>query len=646
MNIEQELEKLKKLYENKQYKQMLEKIQELLLIAEDPKLYHMRGLAKYMLLDYEGAIKDYDKAIELDPSYTNAYFNRAYTKNDIGYYEDAIQDYTKVIELNPNDTSAYFYRGSINSNIQNYEEAIEDFNKAIELKPNNAKAYCNRGLAKHEIKEYKSAIEDYTKAIELDSNDTYAYYNRGNTKFDLQDYKGALEDYTNAIKLDPNDTKSYYNRGNAKGALNNIEDAIQDYNKAIELNPDYIKTYLTRGTAKGALNNQIGAIEDFTKVIELAPNNADAYFHRGIAKGVLKDFIGEIEDYSKAIELNPNFEDAYYYRGNVKCNISDYEGGIEDYNKAIQLNPYNYNYYTYKGYAYAGLRNFDVAIECFYNAYRVNSNEKSLKAIKEYKIKKQILSIYNKFIIFRVSYKLKVMIFLICSIIGTFILSQFIPIRKIYILCGILIFSAIFDFIVNIFINFQVKNLCKKIDRLYTKDYCEVVENIDSEFIFYDNINEMALEMKNQAIELVPEDLSVADKNYLADKVYANCKLSYEALTQDSTIGFDEDTIVLISQIVTEWTFHKCVDLSRSEISREYWDEIMQKIAFAVYEIAKKGFLKNIEQQRILDTVEQNVKKVWEEEIDDLVSQNKLSKEAGNKAKQLSNIDDMAKREG
>ena len=110
--------------------------------------------------------------------------------------------------------------------------------------------------------------------------------------------------------------------------------------------------------------------------------------------------------------------------------------------------------------------------------------------------------------------------------------------------------------------------------------------------------------------------------------------------------GFDEDTIVLISQIVTEWTFHKCVDLSRSEISREYWDEIMQKIAFAVYEIAKKGFLKNIEQQRILDTVEQNVKKVWEEEIDDLVSQNKLSKEAGNKAKQLSNIDDMAKREG
>ena len=110
---------------------------------------------------YEEAIVYYNKAIELDPNYTDAYNGREKAKNDLGKYEEAIKDYDKAIELNPNNSSAYNDRGFTKYYLGQYEDSIKDFNKVIELTPN----YTNAN-----------------KVIELTPNYTNAYYDRGNAK--------------------------------------------------------------------------------------------------------------------------------------------------------------------------------------------------------------------------------------------------------------------------------------------------------------------------------------------------------------------------------------------------------------------------------------------------------------------------------
>ncbi len=55
----------------------------------------------------EEAIKDYDKAIELNPQYAKAYNNRGKAKAKLGRNEEAIKDYDKAIELNPQLAEAY-----------------------------------------------------------------------------------------------------------------------------------------------------------------------------------------------------------------------------------------------------------------------------------------------------------------------------------------------------------------------------------------------------------------------------------------------------------------------------------------------------------------------------------------------------------
>ena len=64
--------------------------------------------------------------------------NENYKSSD---FNEAIKNYNKAIELNPKITEAYWARGSAKAYLKNYRGAIADFNKAIELNPKYTQAY-------------------------------------------------------------------------------------------------------------------------------------------------------------------------------------------------------------------------------------------------------------------------------------------------------------------------------------------------------------------------------------------------------------------------------------------------------------------------------------------------------------------------
>ena len=63
--------------------------------------YFNNGNTKLHLKEYQGAIKDYNKAIELNPDSEGAYYNRGLAKQNLEDYNGAIEDFTKTIEINP-----------------------------------------------------------------------------------------------------------------------------------------------------------------------------------------------------------------------------------------------------------------------------------------------------------------------------------------------------------------------------------------------------------------------------------------------------------------------------------------------------------------------------------------------------------------
>ena len=125
------------------------------------------GLRQYEEGDLDKALADYNKAIELNPTFADAYLNRGNVYYDQSELDKALTDYNKSIELNPEEPLAYRNRGQVYHQQNERFQAVADYNKAIELDPLTGVVYYLRGIAFHQIGDTAKADVDFTKAKEL-----------------------------------------------------------------------------------------------------------------------------------------------------------------------------------------------------------------------------------------------------------------------------------------------------------------------------------------------------------------------------------------------------------------------------------------------------------------------------------------------
>lgn len=129
--------------------------------------------------------------------------NRGIEKGKKGDLDGAIADFNRAIELNPKNDAPYYNRAQAKWLKKDAAGALADYTRAIELGSTNPAAYNNRGNARAENNDRDGAIADYTRAIELKPDYARAYYNRAMTKQAKGDMAGAKTDFTTAEKLDP-----------------------------------------------------------------------------------------------------------------------------------------------------------------------------------------------------------------------------------------------------------------------------------------------------------------------------------------------------------------------------------------------------------------------------------------------------------
>ena len=115
------------------------------------------GFAYLMGRQYDKAIADYNKFIELNPKLAEAYRKRGMAYEDNRQYDKAISDFTKIIKLKPKDVEAYDLRAYAYESKGQDDKAIADFDKAIEIIYSRAISYQKKG-------QYKKACSHYIGA--------------------------------------------------------------------------------------------------------------------------------------------------------------------------------------------------------------------------------------------------------------------------------------------------------------------------------------------------------------------------------------------------------------------------------------------------------------------------------------------------
>lgn len=150
-----------------------------------------------------------------------------------------------------------------------------------------------------------------------------------------------------------------------------------------------------------------------------------------------------------------------------------------------------------------------------------------------------------------------------------------------------------------------------------------------------------AQNLAQQAQELIPADFNEAQRNYVANTLANFSMIAGQALNDDTESNFNLDQAMMITQIIAEWSYHKSVDLVRSGIPQQYWDPIMQKIAFTIFEISKNAFKQSLPQDQILQLIEHHVKKTYLDSIAELKEKNLIDDGLMERAASQSNIDAM-----
>lgn len=182
------------------FEQALEQYEKALSLSDNPVYLNGIGITFERLDRPDDAFHAYCRAIELDPSFADAYNNRANVYVKFGKHWQAEDDYKKAVRLDPQFASAYNNLGALLYDHERFEEALECYRKAFIINPKQAETCSNLAMAVKEAGDPAEAVGLYFNALALDPSLTKIHHYLAQALYDL--YTAKEEDAKEtAVKL-------------------------------------------------------------------------------------------------------------------------------------------------------------------------------------------------------------------------------------------------------------------------------------------------------------------------------------------------------------------------------------------------------------------------------------------------------------
>ena len=225
---------------------------------------------------YDEAIRQLQKALEIDPDLAVAHGNLGYALADRGQVDEAIAEFQTAMKIDPDDATTHYNLGLVLADRGQLDEAIAHFRKALEINPDYVKVHGNLGLALAHRGQVDEAIAEYRKALELDPDGVRVHNDLGLVLAQRGQVDEAIIQFRKALELKPDCAEFSNNLGLALTGRGQVDEAIVHFKKALELRPRYADAHNNLGIALTQLGQLDAAIVHFRKALEITPDYATA----------------------------------------------------------------------------------------------------------------------------------------------------------------------------------------------------------------------------------------------------------------------------------------------------------------------------------------------------------------------------------
>jgi len=309
--------------------------------AQNAKKFYKTGEDFIESENFEDAIDQFSKAVDLDPDFEDAYLERAKAHEKLGNLKAAAADYDRLTAIEPKEENYYFNLGRLYHIQEMYDESIPPLSMALEIDRKYHAAVQYRSKSYIKLDSFAMAIQDCNLAIDLEKKEAMNYFTRGVAYDSLNNYAKAELDFMSAIEYGMKGQEALVALAEVRIKQNKLDLAFQAVNKAIDQNAESTAAYFVRSKIHFLRKEFPKAVNDLSTLLALDPKNEAAYNQRGMYYQKLTQQQNAINDFTQVILLNKDNYKAYYKRAKSYEAIADYKNAVKDYEALMRLSPYD-----------------------------------------------------------------------------------------------------------------------------------------------------------------------------------------------------------------------------------------------------------------------------------------------------------------
>ncbi len=359
--------------------------------------WNMLGGVAHQHKRHQEAAQHFQKALHIDGSRSEIYFNLGVSLDHAGQHREAIAVLRALLEKEPDsvqareyldamlrqpvtgvdattiqaELEAVFARGYAAQQAGRLLEALHFYDSALKLQPDSYVIMNNIGVVLTILNRNSDAAAILQKAVAVKPDFADAHYNLGNAFMEQGLIDAAIASYVQSIALQPGFLKAHFNIGNAYRELGRLDEAAQSYRNALAIDGDDTGILINLGGVLQEQGELEQALDCFEQAVRIEPDSARAHFNLGYACKVRGWLEKAQESYAKALELQPDYVEALYNLGNIHNGLGRRKEAAAAFRKAIAVKPDYVDAHYNLGNVYKDGGRLEDAEACFQTAISI-----------------------------------------------------------------------------------------------------------------------------------------------------------------------------------------------------------------------------------------------------------------------------------
>ncbi|MGI8849260.1 MAG: tetratricopeptide repeat protein [Pyrinomonadaceae bacterium] len=236
---------------------------------------YSHGLGIVSRDEYAKALIYFEKAVEIDPSYAEAWYQAGFCYGMLGRHTDALKASKQAARIRPDWAETFVNIGASSFALGQYKETVEAYRQATGLDADNADAHYALGLSFNKLGRTDEEILAYKRALTLKPDFVNAFELLGTAYFKQKRYAESLTAFEQLRTYKP-DAKTYNHLGESYYELGKTEESVEAFNNAVNFNPNFDKARFNLGRAYV----KMGDLNSANVQLEILRNNKSDWTDR------------------------------------------------------------------------------------------------------------------------------------------------------------------------------------------------------------------------------------------------------------------------------------------------------------------------------------------------------------------------------